>query len=136
MNHQINIQQTIKQIYQEAEQKIKNLQMIYDVKNQTTDAIIQWVDLVFFDADKSQFIQQGRIILEQGKIRLEGEKNLLETLQKGISDRTGKLILPSEGLLFLETAVSAFQNPYLQATSIQQGSELTEFISPQWTEIE
>ena len=51
MNHQINIQQTIKQIYQEAEQKIKNLQMIYDVKNQTTDAIIQWVDLVFFDAD-------------------------------------------------------------------------------------
>ena len=74
------------------------------------------MDLIEWDPLKRSGFVVVRAYLEDGVVLLDGEKNVVELLEKGIDS-----CFPSDGYPFLACMTKTFRNPYLLATHIQTG---------------
>lgn len=81
-----------------------------------------WVDLVEWDPLSTSGFTVVRAFLENGEVKLDGNKVVIEQLMQGIDD-----VLPVNGLLFLKKMTQTFRNPYLLATDVQSGIMPREF---------
>ena len=85
----------------------------------------QWIDLVKFDLEKQTFLPVARCILENEVLRFEGSENVVQNLKKEFGESNQD---PDE---YLKSLIERFNSPYLQATELQSGDELTPFQSPE-----
>lgn len=92
---------------------------------------LQWVDLVSFDAVKQEGDLKVRCILEDGRVRFEGDEQIISDIQKGIPEYpSGTVITPADGLRFLNALGREFRSAYFFATDVRQGDVLTPYETP------
>lgn len=85
---------------------------------------MQWVDIRQFDGHTRQAKVRVRFILEDGKIRWEGDKNIAETIVgTGVfSVSAGRTVTPSDGEAFLTGLGEEYRSAYISASDINEGS--------------
>lgn len=80
-----------------------------------TQTETSWVDLVEFDPITQNGFTVARVYLEEGMIRVDGDKAIVEQLQEQIKTEL------RDGMEFLVHLTKEYRNPYLLATGIQTG---------------
>lgn len=75
-----------------------------------------WVDLIEWDPMTKSGFTVVRAYLEDGVVQFDGDKIVVEKLQKGIGE-----VQSSDGLKFLKAMTTTFRNPYLLATEVRTG---------------
>lgn len=61
----------------------------------------------------------AKAFVSEGKIKLEGDKEIISMLEAGIQDPNNKikLVYPKDGKIFLEAMLNFFDSPYLFASN-------------------
>ena len=61
----------------------------------------------------------AKAFITEGKIKLEGDKEIISMLESGIVDPRNKikLVYPKDGEVFLQAMLNYFDSPYLFATN-------------------
>lgn len=85
---------------------------------------MQWVDISQFDGQTRESKVRVRFILENGKIRWEGDKSVAESIANtGVySVVAGRTVTPEDGEAFLAGLGDEYRSAYLTASDVNEGS--------------
>lgn len=92
--------------------------------------MLKWVDIISYDAEKRKGDVAVRCILENGKVRIEGDEKLKTSLEEGIALGPGNKVMPADGEAFLEALGREFKGGHLFATEVREGDDVEKYETP------
>jgi hypothetical protein len=89
---------------------------------------MEWIDIISYDGIKDEAAVAVRVILDQGKVRLEGDGPIIAELEAGIVlSPDGKVrVTPADGEKFLKAVRAQYRGTYLFASEVQKGEKIVE----------
>lgn len=91
---------------------------------------VQWVDIATFDIKTRETYLRVKVTLENGEVKFEDIRDgavVIENLKKdGVRSPAGDLLLPKDGLPFLEALRFDMKHPQLIASEVRKDESKTE----------
>ena len=100
-------------------------------EHKNVPTMVEWVDIVAFDAINQSTVREARCILSNGVIECEGNPRIVAELQNGIQfSPTGPCLTLADGRAFLEALAQRYNSVYLFATEVKKGDEPVDHVVP------